>query len=494
MNISELLQLYDSCFIHFFLLNRSLLLQRNQNEIEIMKTSNPVLQEMKKNSMPDWLFVLWAGGTALLSYSLVYALRKPFTAAEFNGLLVCGMDYKIAVSIIQLLGYVCAKLLGIKYISELKPEGRLKFIIGSAALSELSLIVFGLLPVPYNIVALFFNGLSLGCMWGVIFSFLEGRRTTDILASIMGVSMALSSGIAKSLGLYALHDLHVSEFWMPALIGAIAFPLLCFTGWMMTRFPKPTAADIASRSVRVTLNGRERWKLFRQFMPILIMLFAANLLLTIQRDVKEDFIVCIIDVSTISSWAFAQIDSIATLVLLATFALLATTYDHLKVLCILLILSTLGMGTLAFLGINFHHINLPTTIWLFGQSLCLDMAYLSFQTIFFERFIACFKIRGNVGFFIITIDFVGYLGTLALLLFKEFYASHIDWQSFYNHMSFWIGIVCCIAFMGSFVYMIQAKKRKQSIDLSNNVSDETESIEIENSKKENNIYLTTTAI
>ena len=86
------------------------------------------------------------------------------------------------------------------------------------------------------------------------------------------------------------------------------------------------------------------------------------------------------------------------------------------------------------------------------------MAYLSFQTIFFERFIACFKIRGNVGFFIITIDFVGYLGTLALLLFKEFYASHIDWQSFYNHMSFWIGIVCCIAFMGSFVYMIQAKK------------------------------------
>ena len=67
-----------------------------------------------KGPMPDWLFVLWAGGTALLSYSLVYALRKPFTAAEFEGLQVCGMDYKIAVSIIQLLGYVCAKMLGIK--------------------------------------------------------------------------------------------------------------------------------------------------------------------------------------------------------------------------------------------------------------------------------------------------------------------------------------------------------------------------------------------
>lgn len=466
-----------------------------------MNTPTPTLHHLnkEKRSMPDWLFVLWAGGTALLSYSLVYALRKPFTAAEFEGLQVCGMDYKIAVSIIQLLGYVCAKMLGIKYISELKPEGRLKFIIGSAVLSEVSLIAFGLMPLPYNIMALFFNGLSLGCMWGVIFSFLEGRRTTDILASIMGVSMALSSGVAKSLGLYALHDLHVSEFWMPALIGAAALPLLCFTGWMMTRFPNPTAEDIAARSIRVTLNGKERWNLFRQFMPVLIMLFAANLLLTVQCDVKEDFIVCIIDVSAVSSWAFAQIDSIATLVLLATFALLATTYNHLKVICILLVLSTMGMGTLAFLGLNFHQMGLPVTIWLFLQSLCLDMAYLSFQTIFFERFIACFKIKGNVGFFIITIDFVGYLGTLALLLFKEFYASHINWQLFYNQMSVWIGVICCVMFVGSLVYMIREKRRKRRIDLQKKQTPvagqkNVEEKNSESSEKENNIYLTTTAI
>ena len=259
-------------------------------------------------AMPDWLFVIWAGGTALVSYSLVYALRKPFTAAEFEGMQAFGMDYKIAVSIIQLIGYVCAKMLGIKFISELRPENRLRFIIGSAALFEASLLAFALKPVPANIFALFFNGLSLGCMWGVLFSFLEGRRTTDILASIMGVSMALSSGVAKSLGLYALQSLHVGEMWMPALIGAVAFPLLCLTGWMMTRLPKPDAADVAARSERVTLNGRQRWQLFRRFMPVLLLLFTANLLLTVQRDIKEDFIVCIIDVSTVPSWAFDYLD------------------------------------------------------------------------------------------------------------------------------------------------------------------------------------------
>lgn len=420
-----------------------------------MNTSTLTLPYVNKerNSMPDWLFILWAGGTALLSYSLVYALRKPFTAAEFAGLQIWGMDYKIAVSIVQLIGYVCAKMLGIKFISELKPEGRLKFIIGSAALSEVSLIAFGLCPLPYNVIALFFNGLSLGCMWGVLFSFLEGRRTTDILASIMGVSMALSSGVAKSMGLYALQHLHVSEFWMPALIGAGAFPLLCLTGWMMTRFPKPTAADIASRTERVTLNAKQRWGLFRCFMPLLSLLFIANLLLTVQRDIKEDFIVCIIDVNTISSWAFAHIDTIATLILLGVFALLATCYNHRRVLVALLVFSTLGMGTLAYIGANFAQAGLSTTTWLFLQSLCIDIAYLSFQTIFFERFIAWYKIHGNVGFFIIMIDFVGYLGTLGLLLFKEFYASHIDWTSFYNQMSLYIGVVCCIAFIGSIVYL-----------------------------------------
>lgn len=406
------------------------------------------------SNMPDWLFVLWAGGTALLSYSLVYALRKPFTAAEFDGLQVAGMDYKIVVSIIQLIGYVCAKMLGIKFISELKPEGRLKFIIGSAALSELSLVAFGLLSAPYNIFALFFNGLSLGCMWGVIFSFLEGRRTTDILASIMGVSMALSSGVAKSLGLYALNDLGVSEFWMPALVGAVAFPLLCFMGWMMTKFPAPTAADIAARTKRVTLDGRQRWQLFVKFMPLLIMLFGANLLLTVQRDIKEDFIVCIIDVSQVSSWAFAHLDSIATLVLLGVFALLSAVGNHLRALCLILIMSAIGMGTIAFLGAEAGSLNMPVTAWLFLQTLCIDIAYLSFQTIFFERFIACFKVQGNVGFFIITIDFIGYLGTLCLLLFKEFQAPHIDWTSFYNGMSVYIGIACCLAFAGSIIYMI----------------------------------------
>ena len=123
-------------------------------------------QIIQSKRLADALFILWAGGAALLSYSLVYALRKPFTAAGFDGLDFFGMDYKTATSIVQISGYFISKLIGIKVISELKKENRLKFIILSVAVAELSLVLFGALPRPLNVFALFFNGLSLGCMWG----------------------------------------------------------------------------------------------------------------------------------------------------------------------------------------------------------------------------------------------------------------------------------------------------------------------------------------
>ena len=113
--------------------------------------------------MSDVLLVLWAGGAALLSYSLVYALRKPYTAASFEGLTFLGSDYKVAVTTIQILGYVIAKFFGIKIISELKKENRFRFFVGSAVLAEAALVGFGLLDAPYNVAAIC---LSTDFRWG----------------------------------------------------------------------------------------------------------------------------------------------------------------------------------------------------------------------------------------------------------------------------------------------------------------------------------------
>ena len=123
-----------------------------------------------------------------------------------------------------------------------------------------------------------------------------------------------------------------------------------------------------------------------------------------------------------------------------------------------------GAVTISYLAFNYDTLQLPTLYWLFIQSLSLYIVYLSFQTLFFERFIACFKIKGNVGFFIASIDFIGYTGTVCVLLFKEYCSPNIDWMQFYNQFSGWVGIVAGIAFIGSAIYLMQRyKMEKQNL-------------------------------
>lgn len=427
-----------------------------------------VMEQIVQNKrFSDALLILWAGGAALLSYSLVYALRKPYTAASFEGFDFFGTDYKVAVTTIQILGYVIAKFFGIKLISELKKECRFKFFVCSAVAAEAALVGFGLLAPPFNVAAMFLNGLSLGCMWGVIFSFIEGRKVTDMLASLLGVSMVFSSGVAKSFGLFAMNEMHVGQFWMPAVIGAFALPLLVFMGYMLKRLPHPTEEDIALRNERVTLDGNGRKRLFRSYAPILTLLFVGNFMLLVLRDIKEDFLVNILDMSNQSSWLFAQVDTIVTLVILGIFAAFIFFRSNIRALMCLMGLVIAGCLVMTYVSLNYEALDWQPVVWLFVQSLCLYIAYLTFQTIFFDRFIACFRIRGNVGFFIAIIDFIGYMGTVALLSTKGVLNFDMEWFALYNHMACAVGAVCAVLFTVAAVliykrYSAQGRRKEQT--------------------------------
>ena len=81
-------------------------------------------------------------------------------------------------------------------------------------------------------------------------------------------------------------------------------------GYMLKRLPQPTEEDIALRNERVTLDGNGRKLLFRSYAPILTLLFVGNFMLLVLRDIKEDFLVNILDMSNQSSWLFAQVDTL----------------------------------------------------------------------------------------------------------------------------------------------------------------------------------------
>ena len=111
-----------------------------------------------------------------------------------------------------------------------------------------------------------------------------------------------------------------------------------------------------------------------------------------------------------------------------------------------MILVISGCLTMTYVSANYTRLNLSPTTWLFIQSLSLYIAYLTFQTIFFDRFIACFKIKGNVGFFIAIIDFIGYVGTVSLLSIKEMLQIKLEWFALFNKMAMTVGILGTVLF------------------------------------------------
>jgi MFS family permease len=399
-----------------------------------------------KKRFYDFLFIIWAGGGALIAYFLVYTLRKAFTASTYHDLELFGMDYKVVITVTQIIGYLLSKFFGIKIVSELKRNHRLPAIILSVTSAELALVLFGLIPYPVNFVCLFFNGLSLGCMWGFLFSYLEGRKLTDILTGLLGVSIVISSGAAKSFGLFVL-SLNVSQFWMPAVIGAVALPLLLIIAYFLNRLPEPTPEDRAFRIERAPLNGKQRLALFKKYSALLIPLLLVNVLFTVLRDIKEDFLVDIVKHTSLNltSFLFVKVDATVTVVLLAVFGLMVLIKDNRKALYVLLCIMLFGSSLVTLSSIFFGSIISSPVLWIFVQSCGIYSAYLAFQTVFFDRFIACYRITGNAGFFIYLADFIGYLFSCAFLLGKSVLKIHINWLQYYNSLSLVISLISIIA-------------------------------------------------
>jgi hypothetical protein len=235
-------------------------------------------------------FSLFAGTAAFSTYFAMYAFRKPFTAATFED--VAGwdfaLDYKVALVIAQVLGYALSKVIGIKVISEMDHSRRALAIVGLIGLSWLALIGFALAPAPWNVAALFLNGLPLGLIWGLVFSYVEGRRTSEVLGAILCASFILSSGVVKSVG-KALLNAGVPDLWMPAATGILLMPVLLVAVAGLTSLPPPDADDIAERVARPPLFAEGRRRILAQYGPGITLLVLAYVIFTAIRDFRDNF-------------------------------------------------------------------------------------------------------------------------------------------------------------------------------------------------------------
>ena len=159
-----------------------------------------LIKKIQEDKYRDNWVAIYASLISFLTYASVYAFRKPFTVGSFSDApLVFGLAYKDALVISQVIGYMVSKFYGIKFIAELKNIGRGKLILILIGFAWISLLLFALTPAPYNVVFLFTNGFPLGIIWGIVFSFVEGRKATDFIGATLAVSFIFSSGFVKSI-------------------------------------------------------------------------------------------------------------------------------------------------------------------------------------------------------------------------------------------------------------------------------------------------------
>ncbi|WP_249042456.1 DUF5690 family protein [Flagellimonas olearia] len=378
----------------------------------------------------------------------MYAFRKPFTVATFDGLAYFGVDYKILLIIAQVLGYALSKFIGIKVISELKPNRRLLLLISLIFLAEMALIGFATLPAPYNIVFMFLNGIPLGMVWGIVFSYVEGRRFTDVLGVILCASFIVSSGVVKSVGLYVMNNWGVSELWMPSVTGALfVFPLL-LSSYFLQRVPPPTALDMEQRTERVPMTKQDRKALVKKFFFPLLLVVIFYTFLTAFRDFRDNFARELWDSmgyqGDISVFSTSEIIiAIIVLLIIGSIFYVKDNFRALLTYHLLLILGTvvLGISTLMFqMGL------MAPFVWMVCTGFGLYICYVPFNCLFFDRFIAAFKIKGNSGFLIYIADAFGYVGSVLVLLYKNFGQANLSWLNFFVYGTYAVAIIgICIS-------------------------------------------------
>jgi MFS family permease len=404
---------------------------------------------------------IYAAVSVFLAYTMIFGFRKSFTVATFDGLTVAGYSYKTLLVISQVLGYMLAKFYGVKYIAELKRTGRASIILLLTGIAWFSWLGFALVPVPYNIIFLFINGFPLGMLWGVVFSYIEGRRGTDFIGATLAVSFIFASGFVRSAGGWLMLEFGVTEFWVPFFTGLLfAAPLLLFI-FLMEKIPEPDAGDIAARMERTPMTKVQRKTFVRTFLPGLAACVLIYTFATIFRDIRDNF--------GAEMWKemgffnqpaiFSKTETPITLVILILIGSMVMIRDSYKALITAHIFIGIGFLLAGLSTVAFLQQSIASIWWMTIVGLGLYMVYIPFNAVFFERLIATFRYAGNVGFLIYLADSFGYLGSVGVLFAKEIFKVKLNWVTFFSNSVIVLSAIGLLLTAFSAFYF--AKKYKQ---------------------------------
>ena len=144
------------------------------------------------------------------------------------------------------------------------------------------------LPIEGRIAAIFLGSIPGSWVYAIVFSYLEGRQTTDILNAVLNLSIIYGGAMARAVG-----DLFVTVMldpdWMPLAAACSILPLSLVCFYMLNLAPEPTAADIKRREYRRPMGSAERNKFLKRYFPGILGISTLYALIISYRSFRDYF-------------------------------------------------------------------------------------------------------------------------------------------------------------------------------------------------------------
>jgi hypothetical protein len=272
----------------------------------------------------------------------------------------------------------------------------------------------------------------------------------------------MASGFVKTAGEGVMKYGGVGEYWMPFVTGLLFLPLFLLCVWMLERLPPPSAEDEALRTKRVPMQSEDRWAFFFRFAPGLTALTLLYMFLTAYRDFRDNFAKEIWGALGYQGqpMIFTQTEIYVAFGVMVALALIMLVKDNRRAMVVvhgvMLVGSILvGVSTLAFQAGWIS----PVT-WMVLVGLGLYLGYVPYGCVLFDRLIAAVRFVGTAGFMIYMTDSFGYLGSVVLMLYKNFGQPKLSWLSFFIQFSYVTSILCSVCFAFSLLYFWKAARSR----------------------------------
>ena len=181
------------------------------------------------------------------------------------------------------------------------------------------------------------------------------------------------------------------------------------------------------------MNSSDRRKLVGQFFFPLVVLIIFYIALTALRDFRDNFSRELWDSigfeGDASIYTLSEIPiAVFVLLILGLFAYIRHNFRAFIGFHYVMLGAVLLSGVATML---FQYGRISPVLWMVAVGFGLYACYVPFNCIFFDRMIATFRIRGNAGFLIYIADSFGYLGSMGVLLYKNFGQASISWLQFF---------------------------------------------------------------